>query len=100
MTCRRRRTRQGGTSFVAETSPSSSSPHAFPSLPSPHCAGSRECKLLEDVCQAFKDGNNDAFTDAVFNYDQISKLDPWRTSILLRIKSQIQKSVGEGGDLT
>jgi hypothetical protein len=75
-------------------------PTPSPPFPSPPCAGSRECKLLEDVCQAFKDGNNDAFTDAVFNYDQISKLDPWRTSILLRIKSQIQKSVGEGGDLT
>lgn len=41
--------------------------------------GSRECKLCEDILQAFKDMNGDAFTDAVFNYDQISKLDPWKT---------------------
>jgi alpha-soluble NSF attachment protein len=42
--------------------------------------GCRECKLCEDIVQAYKDMNVDAFTDAVYNYDQISKLDPWRTS--------------------
>lgn len=62
--------------------------------------GSRECKLMEDVCAAFKDGSTDAFTDAVYNYDQISKLDPWKTSVLLKIKSAIQKANGEGADLT
>jgi alpha-soluble NSF attachment protein len=41
--------------------------------------GSREAKLLEDVVAAYKDMNVEAFTDAVFNFDQISKLDPWRT---------------------
>lgn len=25
-------------------------------------AGSRECKLLEDICAAYKDGNTEAFT--------------------------------------
>ncbi|RYG50072.1 hypothetical protein EON67_05930 [archaeon] len=43
------------------------------------CAGSRECKLAEDIVQAVKDMNADAFTDAVYNFDQISKLDNWRT---------------------
>ena len=62
--------------------------------------GSRECKLLEDVVTAYKDGNMDAFTDAVYNFDQISKLDPWRTTILLKIKTEMQKSQGEGSDLT
>ena len=62
--------------------------------------GSRECKLLDDVCAAFKDGNMDAFTDAVFNFDQISKLDPWRTTILLKIKNEMSKASGESGDLT
>jgi alpha-soluble NSF attachment protein len=42
--------------------------------------GCREAKLLEDVVAAWKDMNSDAFTDAVFNYDSISKLDPWRTT--------------------
>lgn len=63
-------------------------------------AGSRECKLLDDVCAAFKDGNVDAFTDAVYSYDQISKLDPWKTSVLLKVKNSIQKASGQGDDLT
>jgi alpha-soluble NSF attachment protein len=41
-------------------------------------SGCRECKLLDDLAAAFKDGSVDAFTDAVYNYDQISKLDPWK----------------------
>lgn len=36
--------------------------------PPPSCAGSRECKLLEDVCAAFKDGAVDAFTDSVYRW--------------------------------
>jgi len=42
--------------------------------------GSRECKLCEDIIQSCKDMNAEAFTDAVYNFDQISKLDPWKTS--------------------
>ena len=37
-------------------------------------SGCRECKLVEDISAAFKDGNAEAFTDAVFNFDQISKV--------------------------
>ena len=39
----------------------------------------REAKLADDVVAAFKDMNAESFTDAVFNFDQISPLDPWRT---------------------
>ena len=42
----------------------------------------------------------DAFTDAIYNYDQISKLDPWKTSVLLKIKTAMQKATGEGDDLS
>ena len=50
--------------------------------------------------QNFKDMSTEAFTDAVYNYDQISKLDPWRTTILLKIKGEMAKANGEGNDLT
>lgn len=89
-------------------------------------AGSRECKLLEDVVQAFKDLNLAAFTDALINFDtvggasagwggldrlcaagqsnpaaplrpQISKLDPWRTQVLIVVRNHIKKAGGEGG---
>ena len=42
----------------------------------------------------------DAFSDAVYNYDQISKLDAWKTNVLLKIKTSMQKAAGEGEDLT
>ena len=115
-------------------------------------SGCRECKLVDDISAAFKDGNAEAFTDAVFNFDQISKvsesprppielrsearpasprfrararswllgaltrrlahspalpsararpqLDPWRTTILLKIKAELSKANGQGDDLT
>lgn len=56
--------------------------------------GSRECKLLDDLVQAVKDGNVEAFTDAIYNYDQISKLDPWKTSLLLKVKNNMSKGMG------
>lgn len=33
--------------------------------------------------------NVDAFTEAVKDYDSISRLDQWYTTILLRIKKQV-----------
>lgn len=33
--------------------------------------------------QAYKDMNTGAFTDAIFAYDQISKLEPWRTKCVV-----------------
>lgn len=59
--------------------------------------GCREAKLLDDIVQAFKDMNAGAFTDAVYNYDQISKLEPWRTKILLKIKKQMTGMDGGSG---
>lgn len=50
---------------------------------------SREYKLLEDIICAYSDNNVDAFTDSIYNYDQISRLNPWRTTLLLTIKNNI-----------
>jgi hypothetical protein len=36
----------------------------------------------------------------VYSYDQISKLDPWKTSVLLKVKTSIQKASGQSDDLT
>lgn len=41
--------------------------------------GCREAKLADDILAAYKDLNVEAFTDAIVNYDAISKLTPWRT---------------------
>jgi hypothetical protein len=33
----------------------------------------------------------------VYNYDQISKLDPWKTTVLLKVKAHIDEANGGGG---
>ncbi|CAH1792479.1 unnamed protein product [Owenia fusiformis] len=59
----------------------------------PAFADSRECKLVQTLLAACEDENVDAFTDAVKEYDSISRLDQWLTTMLLRIKKTIE---GEG----
>ncbi|KAJ4459097.1 putative Alpha-soluble NSF attachment protein [Paratrimastix pyriformis] len=50
----------------------------------------RECKLLLAVLDAWDKMDAEAFTAAVFEYDQISKLDQWKTQILLKVKNMIK----------
>ena len=50
---------------------------------------SRECKLVKTLISHIEEPNIDAFTDAVKEYDSISRLDQWYTTILLRIKKQL-----------
>lgn len=64
-------------------------------------ADSRECKLLEACASAYEEHNVDRFVDALAEYDRISKLDPWRIAILLKVKGHITGGAGEddgGGD--
>jgi len=49
----------------------------------------RECKLLLDLIKAYENYDAEAFTAAVVEYDSVSKLDQWKTTILLRIKNSI-----------
>lgn len=49
-------------------------------------------KLLE----AHEEQNSEAFTEAVKEFDSVSRLDQWLTTMLLRIKKTIQ---GDAGDL-
>lgn len=60
---------------------------------------SREGRLLSDVVAAVAESDEQAFTSHVFEYDSISKLDEWKTSILLKIKQQIKAEAGDE-DLT
>jgi alpha-soluble NSF attachment protein len=48
---------------------------------------------LQKLLGALEEQNVDSFTDAVKEYDSISRLDQWYTSMLLRIKKGIE---GEG----
>jgi len=51
---------------------------------------SRECKLLRSLMDHIEAQDVDAFTDAVKEYDSISRLDQWYTALLLRVKKTIE----------
>lgn len=45
--------------------------------------------IFQTLIEHMEEQNADGFTDAVRDYDSISRLDQWFTSILLRIKKQV-----------
>jgi len=51
----------------------------------------RECKFLQEVVNACKGYDVDAFNTAVVEFDSIYKLDSWKTSVLLKIKKSIKE---------
>jgi alpha-soluble NSF attachment protein len=55
----------------------------------------REYQLLKDLTEAVEEGNQEVFTDKLFAYDQMSKLDKWKTTILVKIKNQIEEADNE-----
>jgi alpha-soluble NSF attachment protein len=54
----------------------------------------REAKFVTALLEALEEGNEEMFTNAVFEYDQVTKLDNWKTAILLKIKRGIQQAPG------
>uniref|UniRef100_A0ABI8AAQ8 NSF attachment protein alpha n=3 Tax=Feliformia TaxID=379583 RepID=A0ABI8AAQ8_FELCA len=56
----------------------------------PAFSGSRECTLMKKLLDAHEEQNIDSYTEAVKEYDSISRLDQWLTTMLLRIKKTIQ----------
>lgn len=58
----------------------------------PTFASTREHQLLVDLVQAVEQGDQEMFSDKLFQYDQLSKLDKWKTTILLRIKNKIEET--------
>lgn len=49
----------------------------------------REYKLLAAVLAAIEQGDEEAFLDAVFDFDQIQKLDKLKTQLLLKAKEMV-----------
>ncbi|KAJ9149283.1 Alpha-soluble NSF attachment protein [Pleurostoma richardsiae] len=61
----------------------------------PTFASQREHQLLVDIVEALEEGNAEKFADKLFAYDQMSKLDKWKTTLLLRVKNNIQEADNE-----
>jgi alpha-soluble NSF attachment protein len=57
----------------------------------PTFASTREHQLLVDLAGAVEQGDQEVFADKLFQFDQLSKLDKWKTTILLRVKNSIEE---------
>ncbi|KAF9229237.1 TPR-like protein [Gyrodon lividus] len=53
-------------------------------------ASTRECKFLNAIIDAIQSEDQQAFLGFVHEYDQITKLDNWKTMVLLKIKNTIE----------
>lgn len=57
----------------------------------PTFPSTREHQLLVDLSEAVEAGDQEVFADKLYQYDQMSKLDKWKTTILLKIKNGIEE---------
>jgi len=53
--------------------------------------GTRENKLVQDLRKAYEEMNTEAFQDAIFEFDNISKLDEFKTSLLHVVLQELKK---------
>ncbi|KAI0181461.1 TPR-like protein [Hypoxylon sp. FL1284] len=58
----------------------------------PTFPSTREHQLLVDLAAAVEAGDQDQFTDKLFQFDQMSKLDKWKTTVLIRVKNSIEEA--------
>ncbi|KAF8213091.1 vesicular-fusion protein SEC17 [Mycena galopus ATCC 62051] len=61
-------------------------------------SSTRESKFIQALIEAVEAGDQEAFTGAVVEFDQVTKLDNWKTGMLLKIKRTLQdNAVDDGG---
>ncbi|KAJ3343649.1 nuA3 HAT complex component nto1 [Gonapodya sp. JEL0774] len=53
-------------------------------------ASTREFTFLKDLIDAVEAGDEQLFTDTVFEFDRMTKLDAWKTTLLLRAKKSLE----------
>ncbi|KAK6156067.1 hypothetical protein DH2020_010315 [Rehmannia glutinosa] len=66
----------------------------------PTFSGTREYKLLADLATAIDEEDLAKFTDAVKEFDSMTQLDAWKTTLLLRVKEALKAKELEEDDLT
>ena len=54
---------------------------------------SREGKFCRQLIECVENFDSEGFAQACFEYDRISKLDPWKTSMLVKVKRSIESEV-------
>mmetsp|Transcript_5276 Transcript_5276/g.11978 ORF Transcript_5276/g.11978 Transcript_5276/m.11978 type:complete len:317 (-) Transcript_5276:284-1234(-) len=60
-------------------------------------ADSREGKFAKQLVECVDQYDPEGFATSCFEFDRISKLDPWKTSMLVKVKRSIEDSTGDGG---
>ncbi|XP_020522507.1 alpha-soluble NSF attachment protein isoform X2 [Amborella trichopoda] len=66
----------------------------------PTFSGTREYKFLADLASAIDEEDVEKFTEVVKEYDSMTRLDAWKTSLLLRAKNALKAKEVEEDDLT
>lgn len=56
----------------------------------PAFASTAEHQLLLDLVRTIEDRRPDDFADRLYAYDQMNKLDKWKTAMLIRVKGNIE----------
>jgi len=57
----------------------------------PSFSQTREHQLLVDLSESAEEGDQEKFADKLFQFDQLTKLDKWKTTLLLRVKEGIEE---------
>mmetsp|Transcript_16596 Transcript_16596/g.23560 ORF Transcript_16596/g.23560 Transcript_16596/m.23560 type:complete len:316 (+) Transcript_16596:135-1082(+) len=60
---------------------------------------SREGKFSTDLVSSVENFDSESFATACFEFDRISKLDPWKTTMLVKVKRSIDGGQGVGDEL-
>jgi alpha-soluble NSF attachment protein len=63
----------------------------------PSYGSTRESKFIQALIEAVEGGDPEAFTNAVVEFDQVTKLDNWKTGMLLKIKRALQEAETDAG---
>jgi alpha-soluble NSF attachment protein len=58
----------------------------------------REGKFAGSLIECIEGFDTEGFATACYEYDRVSKLDPWKTSILVRVKRTIDDDAGDDGE--
>ncbi|KAG4180358.1 hypothetical protein ERO13_A10G160800v2 [Gossypium hirsutum] len=66
----------------------------------PTFSGTREYKFLADIASSIDEEDVTKFTDVVKEFDSMSPLDSWKTTLLLRVKEKLKAKEMEEDDLT
>ncbi|XP_054799902.1 alpha-soluble NSF attachment protein 2 [Prosopis cineraria] len=66
----------------------------------PTFSGTREYRLLADIAASIDEEDVGKFTDVVKEFDSMTPLDSWKTTLLLRVKEKLKSKELEEDDLT